>query len=233
MTKTLADTLRAIGVTAEEAARNAAEFFRRASFVNEGRGERMTERNLVSENTEGQLVLSDGGEIVEDFEHGEGNINMTALRRFAELSKRKSKLDGDLEETKKEMAKLEEMILKDFENNSIDNMKVDGMTIYHHSQVWASAKDKDTDTACKVLKEFEQTSSFVKENFNTQTVSAWVRERLKAVEAAEKAAYAALEKGDQAAYEMHMREREIQDIPEEIKDVLKISEVPSIRARKA
>jgi hypothetical protein len=187
------------------------------------------ENNLVSENAEGQLVISDEGEVTAEVQAS--GLPMDKLKRFAELSRKAKVIKADADAVNDEMKQLESIILMAFEREGVQNMKVDGMTLYLHSQVWASAKDGDKDGAMQALKA-NGLGHFVQESFNTQTLSAWVRERQAAVAEAVKNAERCFDAGDIEGYSQFLIEAAEADIPEAVKAALHISDKPGVRARK-
>ncbi len=97
-------------------------------------------------------------------------------RRFATLFREKKELDDRLTEVKKELDALQEPMLNYFADAGIESVKVDGVTLYIHSQLWANTKEGSTpEQACAALKA-GGLESFVNERFNTQTLSAYARE---------------------------------------------------------
>ena len=99
------------------------------------------------------------------------------LRRYVELDKRKADLKAELSDINSEMDTLEEVLLTQFEQDGIQNMNIDGRTVYLHRQLWASAEDKDNERATQALKA-AGLGDMVAERFNTQTLSSWVREQV-------------------------------------------------------
>lgn len=99
------------------------------------------------------------------------------LARFAELSARKRELQEELKQTNTELGVLEEQLLPQFENAGVQNMRINGMTVFIHRQIWAGAEDGDTERAVDALKAAGLTD-YVAEKFNTNSLSAWVREQV-------------------------------------------------------
>lgn len=125
------------------------------------------------------------------------------LKRFTELEHRRRELKDEADRVNKEIAVLEEGILKDFEEAGMNSCRVNGLTVFLHAQTWAKARDGDYARACRAL-EAEGLGDMVQPRFNTNTLSAWVRER-------------------QAGGE---------ELPEGLKDSIEVSEVFSVRTRK-
>ena len=136
------------------------------------------------------------------------------VAEYVALAKQKADLDAELKSVKAKMKKLELGLIDFFTENGMQSSNVDGRTCYLHRQVWASLKDKDA--GAEVFKRCGL-GDMVKESINGQTLSAWVREQLDDVDVPADSAV------DLAS---------LLDQPQEIKDVLKVSEVVSLRVVK-
>lgn len=106
------------------------------------------------------------------------SVQSSSVQRYLDLSRRKSSLEDELGEIKKELGALEETLVETFALEGVQNMSLDGATVYLHRQVWAAKNDSDVTTQqiCEALTASDL-SGFVAENFNWQTLSAYVRER--------------------------------------------------------
>lgn len=124
------------------------------------------------------------------------------LKKFLRLTRDKKALDVKLEKVKQDLKESEKVLRAQFEKAGLDSTKVDGTTIYLHRQVWARAKDGDRGAVLVALRETEM-DEYITENFNTNSLSAYVREC----------------------------EKEGQEIPEKLKACLEITEVFSLRTR--
>lgn len=122
--------------------------------------------------------------------------------RFTEIEHERRTLEDRLKVLKKEKAKLEPQILADFEAGKVQNSRVNGLLIYLHRQLWASAKDGDRARACAALKA-AGLGDYVEEGFNSSSLSAWVREQ----------------------------DATGQELPKELQETLNVSEVFSVRTR--
>jgi hypothetical protein len=132
----------------------------------------------------------------------DNDIGQDDVRRYAELSRLRKEQDDALEKTKAELAQLEPRLVDYFTKNGITSMKVDKTTVFFHRQTWANAADGDYERANSALKA-AGLGHFVKEGFNTQTLSAYYREL----------------------------EQEGISPPEELKDAIKVTEKVSLRTR--
>lgn len=106
------------------------------------------------------------------------SLDIEKLKQFVRLSEQKSELEGALEVVKKNLAELEPEILEGFEELGAQNMNIDGRTVYIHSQIWAGSVDGNTQALVDSLKANGH-GDLVKEQYNSNTLSAWVRELLK------------------------------------------------------
>ncbi len=98
------------------------------------------------------------------------------FRKLALLDKLKS-LNAAMEKMITQLrAPLEEQALSRFEQLGVNNFNIDGRTIYVQREWWAKSKENVADTIA-ALKACPETAPFVKETFNTQTLSAYFRER--------------------------------------------------------
>jgi len=133
---------------------------------------------------------------------------------FVALAKRKAELDAELKSVKAKMDKLEAGLIGYYVENNIQNLNIDGRTVYLHRQVWASLKDAASGVAALKAAGL---GDLVKETCNGQTLSAWVREQLESkVMPLDSAANLA----------------DLLDQPQEVKDQLKVSETVGLRVTK-
>tara|TARA_R100000951_G_scaffold39885_1_gene33663 strand:- start:192 stop:677 length:486 start_codon:yes stop_codon:yes gene_type:complete len=134
-------------------------------------------------------------------------LDTSLARTFAALMATKKELEERVSQINSELKGLEQPLLTNMINEGVDSLPVTHelgkSTIYVHSQIWAKAKSSKED-ACEALKSVGL-HEFVKEGFNTSTVSAYVREELK----------------------------EGNELPQAVKDAFKVDESVSLRARRA
>jgi hypothetical protein len=134
-------------------------------------------------------------------------MDMDRARSMARLIKRKRELEQERREVMDEIAKIEMPLLEEMQMEQLSSLPitVDGekITIYIHNQVWAKAKDGDKDAVTKVLKRCGL-KDYVSETYNTNSLSAYVRERI----------------------------ADGRTLQPTLRDVIEISEVPSIRGRR-
>ena len=103
---------------------------------------------------------------------------LALLARFVALEKAKRDLEARLDAVKEEQKAVEETIFREvFEAGFVfQSITLDGMTVYLHRQLWAGAKQGEKEGLIYALKE-SGLVDMVSETFNTNTLSAWVRER--------------------------------------------------------
>jgi len=127
--------------------------------------------------------------------------DVRTVKRYAELVKRKRKLDAEVKKIKKQLADLEEPVLGYFGDQCIEQQRFDGVTLSVRRELWAG-HNGDVDAACQALVEAGY-GDLVGRRFNTSQLSAVVREWDRAGE----------------------------EIPDGLREHIKVSEVFKISAR--
>lgn len=100
--------------------------------------------------------------------------------RFVDLVETKKLLEAQVKDIDKELKPLEESLLEHFIEMGQQSTKVNGRTVYLHRQWWTGPikdanGDSDYDTSTRALIA-AGLGRMVQTRFNSQTVSAWVRE---------------------------------------------------------
>jgi len=131
-------------------------------------------------------------------------MNTEELKRFVALEERRRQLEAEVDTLKAEAAELEQRLLPQFEQEGFEKITVDGRTVYVERRLWAKAKDGDKAAVCKALKR-ARLGDYVEETFNTNSLSAYVRE---------------LDREDRA-------------LPPSLREVLEVSEVFKLRTRRS
>lgn len=103
------------------------------------------------------------------------------LKEFIGLEQQKDELEARLKRVTSRLKQLEQPLLDWFGQLGLQRVTIDDRTAYVHRQLWASAKDGDTQGVCDALKDC-QLADLVRERFNTNTLSAYVREQDRAGE---------------------------------------------------
>lgn len=98
------------------------------------------------------------------------------LREFAQLAREKGELKDRLSEVEKALDAMQMPLQEHFLSAGMQNARIDGMTLYVRRQTWARlAEGIDMPQACVALKA-AGLDEFVREAFNMQTLSSYVRE---------------------------------------------------------
>jgi len=134
---------------------------------------------------------------------------------LAGLDSQKSKLKKKLDNIKEQREKIEEILMEKMSENGIQNINAGDRTIYIHRQYWAGAKN-EREQLVQALKDIGM-QDYVKENYNTHSISAWVRERIEEYE----------NENDTVV------DDPIEILPEELQEEMKISEKVQLRSRRA
>jgi len=108
-------------------------------------------------------------------------MDMDLARRFAALTARKRELNDQLQEVRDAIADLEPSLMNEMIEAQVDSLPItangEKITLYFHRVLWAKAKNGDKRKVATTLKRCGM-SDLVQENYNTSTLSAYVRERL-------------------------------------------------------
>ncbi len=131
-------------------------------------------------------------------------MNQEQLKRYVELEKERRDLEDRLKAVKAESEKLGASLLEQFAEAGIQNARVNGLTVYVHRQLWASAVDGNYEAACQALRDSGY-GEFIQTRFNINQVSAIARE---------------LDKGGQS-------------YPPQWEGAIKVAEVFALRSQKA
>jgi len=131
-------------------------------------------------------------------------MNTDELKRFVALEERRRQLEAEIDTLKAEAAELEQALMPQFEQAGIERVSVDGRTVYVERKLWAKARDGDKAAVCKALKRC-RLGDYVEETFNTNSVSAYIREL----------------------------DREGRPLPASLREVLEVSEVFKLRTRRS
>ncbi len=101
---------------------------------------------------------------------------MKPIQQFVALTKEKRKLEDRVKEINKEIASLEESVLKYFQEQNLDKVRLEGMTVSLKSEIWArKSPDCPIEEAIKALEEVHL-DSYTKPSINYQGLSAYFRD---------------------------------------------------------
>lgn len=107
-------------------------------------------------------------------------MNMNLAKKVAKMIAKKRQLEDDLRAVKEDIAQHEPQLLDEMVANQLERLQipVEGqkISIYIHKQLWTKPKE-DRAEVVSVLKKCGL-SDFVSENYNSNSLSAYVRERL-------------------------------------------------------
>lgn len=127
-----------------------------------------------------------------------------SLQTYSRLWKEQQAAKAKLDKIKAQLAEVEPRVLDFFQKSGVPRMTVRGVTIYTKRDLWAGREEGITnEVACEALAK-AGLGDFAAMRFNTQTLSAYVREC----------------------------EKNEEPLPEEFKGVIKVSETFKIQARK-
>jgi len=147
-------------------------------------------------------------------------MNMQQLRGFVSLENRKKDLDAELKSVKQQLDDLEEALVPQFIEDGVQRMTIDGRTVSIQQDVYASPLN-DRDDVVDALKQSEL-GQYVAENYNTNSLTAFVREVKRDVELRAQSESRIYTEDDVRAA-----------LPEPLGRALKISFVHKLSSRKA
>jgi vacuolar-type H+-ATPase subunit I/STV1 len=147
-------------------------------------------------------------------------MNMQQLREFVSLENRKKDLDAELKSVKQQLDDLEEALVPQFIEDGVQKMTVDGRTVSIQQDVYASPLN-DREDVVDALKQSEL-GQYVAENYNTNSLTAFVREVKRDVELRA-----------QSENRMYTEDDVRSALPEPLGRALKISFVHKLSSRKA
>lgn len=102
---------------------------------------------------------------------------MQLFKKFIELTKEKRAIEERLKIINGELSNLQDPILNEFQEQGVQSMNIDGMTMYIQSQLWAKRNPEcPPELAIKALEE-AHLEEYIKPSFNTQALSKHFRER--------------------------------------------------------
>ena len=103
------------------------------------------------------------------------NTKVDQMKKMIDLKDRKDEIERELKDNAKEYKALEDAVLEWFEGAGIQNISIEGRTLYIASQTWTRGKSGvDPEIVVDMLKA-HGLEDLVKETFNVQSLSAHVR----------------------------------------------------------
>ena len=103
-------------------------------------------------------------------------MDMNLAKRFAALILRKRNSEDELRAVKSEIASLEPLLLEEMRNNQMERLHMADTTLYMHRMLVTKPKGDRQ----QVVERLRQCGlgDLLTENYNSNTLSAWVREHL-------------------------------------------------------
>ena len=148
-------------------------------------------------------------------------MNQEQLKGFVCLEKRKRDLDAELKQVKQQIDDLEQALIPQFIELGADpSVRLDGMTIWLVQEIYASPVN-DRQEVADALK-LSELGQYVAENYNSNSLSAYVREVTREV--------AARFKKEERMYDA---EDVRAALPDPLGKTLKLSFVHKLSSRKA
>lgn len=137
------------------------------------------------------------------------------IQRFIELENAKKEAEALLDGIKEEIASLDLDLQQEFIEAGVQSVRCNGRTVYLHRQFWAGMVDGDRPRAVTALRTAGM-DDYVFETFNTQSLSAYVRERVKSGQ-----------EDGQLVEDVYML------LPDSFRGAINVTEKINIRSRKA
>lgn len=107
-------------------------------------------------------------------------MNLEQLKEFVCLENKKKELDAEQKQVKQQLDDLEQVLVPQFIQDGIQKMTVDGRTVSLVHDIYASPL-YDREDVVAALKQSEL-GQYVAENYNTNSLTAFVREVKREVE---------------------------------------------------
>lgn len=105
-------------------------------------------------------------------------MNTQSIQEFVRLTKAKKDCELEMDSIKDQLKILENSIMTDFEKSGMQKCSVDGMTVYIHRTLGVQPKIDKSDVV-RALKACGLHDEYVKEDYNTNSLAAYVREAAK------------------------------------------------------
>ncbi|MCW5981968.1 MAG: hypothetical protein KIT09_28040 [Bryobacteraceae bacterium] len=147
-------------------------------------------------------------------------MNTEQLREFVSLEKTKLALDAELKAVKQRLDNLEQALVPQFIADGVARMTVDGRAISLAQDIYASPLNDRSEVAAAL--KMSELGQYVAENYNSNSLSAFVREVAREVELV-------CQQQERLFTEDEVRAA----LPEPLGKTLKVSFVYALRSRKA
>jgi hypothetical protein len=146
-------------------------------------------------------------------------VNTENLKEFVALEKEKADLKLREKTINTRLDELSELITKQFVEDGIQSTNIDGRTVYMHRDLYASPIGGDKEAVARALKESDL-SQYVREDYNANSLKAYVREMVRGAE-------------ERARVEGTILEDLSSAIPPGLAATLKLSTVYSVSSRRS
>ena len=142
-------------------------------------------------------------------------MNTELIKQFNTLYRRKMGLQADLDRLKTELAELDEKIQEEFLRDGVDKITINGHTTYTSSTIWAKYGKGNKALVIDALERTPDAKDLVGKSFNSQRLSAYVRERVKEWE------------------EQPDDQRDEHPLPKTLRDIVEWTEKTTVKVRSA
>ena len=95
------------------------------------------------------------------------------IKRYVSLQKRRRKAEDALQSVRNKIEEIKPFVVQQFAKAGLDQINMDGMTVYIKRQLWVKVVDRQA--AVDALKAAGM-SDYIGENFNSNSLSAFIRE---------------------------------------------------------
>jgi hypothetical protein len=142
---------------------------------------------------------------------GDGQVDLKLVNEFIMLNKEKDALEGRVEAIDQRLRELKVELSAAFIEANMQNIQVGDRKVYLARNLWSSfVPGDDLDNALAIFRK-HQLDWMIKPTINGQTLSSWVREQERASDAIDFTAF-------------------VESLPEDLRSVLRISEVFDVRS---
>lgn len=98
------------------------------------------------------------------------------LKRFVSLDKRRRKLDVELKDTKKKLEELEPTVRENLVKSGTDRIAIDGLLLYIKRTIWVKALEGAEGKQATIAALKAVLPQYISDNYNSNSVTAWLRE---------------------------------------------------------
>jgi len=147
-------------------------------------------------------------------------MDINLLKEFVSLENRRRELEDELKAVTARLDDLEQALVPQFLNDGVSSMRIDNRIVYLAQQIWASPAE-DRSAVVAALKASDL-GHYVSENYNSNSLSAYVRE------VADEVRLRCEQEG-----KLFTEEEVRAALPAPLASAIKVSFVHSLRSRKA